>query len=122
MTRSETEILTHDADLGELNAHEPVLKKSSVVAVLLASALLPFAVTGPAVVLPDMARSLDASATATQWIQDGYNTAFAAGVLGAGALADRFGRRLVRCRERRAGGLSGLRTLRPIFFFRISAI
>ncbi|HZC73150.1 MAG TPA: MFS transporter [Jatrophihabitans sp.] len=45
------------------------------------------------VALPDMARQLSATTRDLQWIVDGYNLAFAALVLMAGSLGDRFGRR-----------------------------
>ncbi|HTY72488.1 MAG TPA: MFS transporter [Actinomycetes bacterium] len=45
------------------------------------------------VALPDLARELGATTRQLQWIVDGYNLAFAALVLTAGALGDRFGRR-----------------------------
>jgi EmrB/QacA subfamily drug resistance transporter len=45
------------------------------------------------VALPDLARQLDATTRDLQWIVDGYNLTFAAFVLTAGSLGDRFGRR-----------------------------
>jgi EmrB/QacA subfamily drug resistance transporter len=45
------------------------------------------------VALPDLARELGATTRDLQWIVDGYNLAFAALVLTAGSLGDRFGRR-----------------------------
>jgi EmrB/QacA subfamily drug resistance transporter len=45
------------------------------------------------VALPDLARELHATTRDLQWIVDGYNLAFAALVLTAGSLGDRFGRR-----------------------------
>jgi EmrB/QacA subfamily drug resistance transporter len=45
------------------------------------------------VALPDLGRQLAASTRDLQWIVDGYNLAFAALVLTAGSLGDRFGRR-----------------------------
>ncbi|MDQ1602249.1 MAG: hypothetical protein QOE01_94, partial [Actinomycetota bacterium] len=45
------------------------------------------------VALPDLGRQLGASTRDLQWIVDGYNLAFAALVLTAGSLGDRFGRR-----------------------------
>lgn len=45
------------------------------------------------VALPDLARQLDATTRDLQWIVDGYNLSFAALVLTAGSLGDRFGRR-----------------------------
>ena len=45
------------------------------------------------VALPDLGRELSATTRDLQWIVDGYNLAFAALVLTAGSLGDRFGRR-----------------------------
>ncbi|MGZ4492981.1 MAG: MFS transporter [Nocardioidaceae bacterium] len=45
------------------------------------------------VALPSMARELPADTRPLQWIVDGYNLAFAALVLAAGSLSDRYGRR-----------------------------
>ena len=45
------------------------------------------------VALPSLARELDAGTRDLLWIVDGYNLAFAALVLAAGSLSDRFGRR-----------------------------
>src|SRR6476660_10047715 len=45
------------------------------------------------VALPSLARDLEAGTRELQWIVDGYNLAFAALVLAAGSLSDRYGRR-----------------------------
>lgn len=45
------------------------------------------------VALPDISRALSATGTDLQWIVDAYSLAFAALLLPAGALGDRFGRR-----------------------------
>ncbi|MCX6397184.1 MAG: MFS transporter [Propionibacteriales bacterium] len=45
------------------------------------------------VALPSISGELDAGTRELQWIVDGYNLAFAALVLAAGSLSDRFGRR-----------------------------
>ena len=45
------------------------------------------------VALPSIARELGAGTRQLQWVVDGYNLAFAALVLAAGSLSDRFGRR-----------------------------
>jgi EmrB/QacA subfamily drug resistance transporter len=45
------------------------------------------------VALPTLAVDLDASTRQLQWIVDGYNLAFAALVLAAGSISDRYGRR-----------------------------
>jgi EmrB/QacA subfamily drug resistance transporter len=45
------------------------------------------------VALPDLGRQLSAGTRDLQWVVDGYNLAFAALVLSAGSIGDRFGRR-----------------------------
>ena len=45
------------------------------------------------VALPSISDQLDAGTRQLQWVVDGYNLAFAALVLAAGSLSDRFGRR-----------------------------
>ena len=45
------------------------------------------------VALPSLTRQLGAGTRDLQWIVDGYNLAFAALVLSAGSLGDRYGRR-----------------------------
>jgi predicted MFS family arabinose efflux permease len=47
------------------------------------------------VALPSIQRSLHASLTGLQWVVDAYAVTLAALILTAGALADRYGRRLV---------------------------
>lgn len=66
-----------------------------LIAVGLASMMLPWTVTGTAVALPHMATDLSANVSGTQWVLNAYNVAFAACLLAAGSLADRFGRRRV---------------------------
>src|SRR5438874_11047928 len=45
------------------------------------------------VTLPTLVRDLDASIRQLQWIVDSYNLVFAALVLAAGSISDRFGRK-----------------------------
>ena len=45
------------------------------------------------VALPSISTDLEAGTRSLQWVVDGYNLAFAALVLAAGSLSDRFGRR-----------------------------
>ncbi|MBB2946803.1 EmrB/QacA subfamily drug resistance transporter [Actinoplanes lutulentus] len=68
-------------------------KWSPLVAVCLGTFLLLVDVTVVVVALPDIAASLGAGAGELQWILDGYALALAALLLGAGSLADRYGRR-----------------------------
>ncbi|MEU7278989.1 MFS transporter [Streptomyces sp. NPDC045431] len=67
----------------------------TLIAVALASILLPLAVTAPAVALPDLTVDLGAGVAAGQWVQNAYGVTFAACMLAAGALADQFGRRRI---------------------------
>jgi EmrB/QacA subfamily drug resistance transporter len=66
-------------------------------AILLAVCLAGFAInvdtTIVNIALPSLTRQLGATTQDLQWIVDGYNLAFAALVLAAGSLGDRFGRR-----------------------------
>ncbi len=70
---------------------------SSRYAVLAAVCLAAFAInidtTVVNVALPSLTRQLGASTRQLQWIVDGYNLSFAALVLAAGSLGDRYGRR-----------------------------
>ncbi|MDI6097121.1 MFS transporter [Actinoplanes sp. NEAU-A12] len=65
-----------------------------LVAVLLGTFLLLVDVTIVVVALPSIAGHLNAGPHDLAWILDGYALALAALVLGAGALADRYGRRV----------------------------
>ncbi|MEU4695141.1 MFS transporter [Actinoplanes sp. NPDC023714] len=69
-------------------------KWSPLVAVCLGTFLLLVDVTVVVVALPDIATSLGAGNDDLQWVLDGYALALAALLLGAGSLADRYGRRL----------------------------
>src|SRR5689334_21868359 len=53
------------------------------------------AVSGLNVALPDLARETGATGTQTTWIVDAYTVVFAGLLLFAGALGDRYGRRLL---------------------------
>lgn len=75
----------------------PVLTSGRRYGVLAAVCLAAFAInldtTIVNVALPALGRQLGATTRDLQWVVDGYNLAFAALVLTAGALGDRFGRR-----------------------------
>ncbi|NUU21804.1 MAG: MFS transporter, partial [Streptomycetaceae bacterium] len=64
-------------------------------AVSLAAFMLLIDITIVIVALPDMASDLGSSYTDLQWVMDAYALALAAVLLGAGALADRVGRKRV---------------------------
>src|SRR6185312_16197589 len=61
--------------------------------VCLALAAVVAAMSSLNVAIPDIAKSTHASQTELSWIIDAYSLAFAALLLPAGALGDRFGRR-----------------------------
>lgn len=73
----------------------PPNSKVTLIAVALASLMVPLAVTGPAIALTSMGGDLSASVSGVQWVLNAYNVTFAASLLAAGGLADRFGRRRV---------------------------
>ena len=59
---------------------------------LLAAFVITLDTTIVNVALPTLVRELDASNTQLQWVVDAFNLFFAATVLAAGSLSDRFGR------------------------------
>ena len=66
-----------------------------LIAVALASLMVPLAVTGPALALTSMTADLAAGVQGGQWVLNAYNVTFAASLLAAGGVADRLGRRRV---------------------------
>ncbi len=66
-----------------------------MIAVALASVLLPLAITAPAVAMPDLTVDLGSDVAGGQWVQNAYGVTFAACMLAAGTLADQFGRRRI---------------------------
>ena len=67
----------------------------TLVAVCATTFMLLVDITIVNVALPSVQRQLDASLTGLQWVVDAYAVTLAALILTAGALADRYGRRLV---------------------------
>lgn len=63
--------------------------------VLAAVVLVAMSISGTAVALPSIGRDFDTSGSPLNWVVAGYNLAFAAMTLVAGATADRVGRRRV---------------------------
>src|SRR5205814_9246775 len=67
----------------------------TLVAVCATTFMLLVDITIVNVALPSVQRRLHASLTGLQWVVDAYAVSLAALILTAGALADRYGRRLV---------------------------
>src|SRR5436190_14343933 len=70
-------------------------RKWTLVAVCLTTFMLLLDITIVVVALPSIQRRFDASLTGLQWVVDAYALTLAALILTAGALADRYGRRLL---------------------------
>jgi len=70
-------------------------RKWTLVAVCLTTFMLLLDITIVVVALPSIQRRFDASLTGLQWVVDAYALTLATLILTAGALADRYGRRLV---------------------------
>src|SRR6266536_2461787 len=90
--------------------HKPLILAS----LLLAAFLINLETTIVNVALPTLVRELHATDSQLQWVVDAYNLVFAASVLAAGSLSDRFGRKgmllaglvvfgVARSEERRVG-------------------
>ncbi|MCF8569129.1 MFS transporter [Gordonia sp. HY002] len=60
---------------------------------LVAQFVTPMSISGTAIALPEISGSLGAQPTALQWVVNGFNVAFALGVLAWGSLSDRIGYR-----------------------------
>src|SRR5262249_60006390 len=67
----------------------------TLIAVCMTTFMLLVDITIVNVALPSIQRSLSASLTGLQWVIDAYAITLAALILTAGALADRYGRRLI---------------------------
>ena len=70
-------------------------RKWTLLAVCLTTFMLLLDITVVVVALPSMQERFDASLTGLQWFVDAYALSLAALILTAGALADRYGRRLL---------------------------
>src|SRR5215510_4413303 len=70
-------------------------RRWTLVAVCVTTFMLLLDITIVVVALPSIQRRLDAGLTGLQWVVDAYSLTLAALILTAGALADRFGRRLL---------------------------
>jgi EmrB/QacA subfamily drug resistance transporter len=74
-------------------ASQPVNHRAATAVVCVALAAVVAAMSSLNVALPDIARSTHASQTRLEWVIDAYSLVFAALLLPAGAIGDRFGRR-----------------------------
>ena len=74
---------------------EAATRKWTLLAVCLTTFMLLLDITVVVVALPSMQQRFDASLTGLQWVVDAYALSLAALILTAGALADRYGRRLL---------------------------
>jgi len=70
-------------------------RRWTLIAVCVTTFMLLLDITIVNVALPSIQRRLNADLTGLQWVVDAYALALAALILTAGALADRFGRRLL---------------------------
>ena len=70
-------------------------RRWTLIAVCVTTFMLLLDITIVNVALPSIQRRLTADLTGLQWVVDAYALALAALILTAGALADRFGRRLL---------------------------
>src|SRR5260370_37521593 len=83
---------------GARRADTPVLSRRASTPVVTAVVCIALGAVAAAmaslnVALPDLARSTHATQTQLEWVIDAYSLVFAALLLPAGALGDRFGRR-----------------------------
>ncbi|MFI2214597.1 MFS transporter [Streptomyces sp. NPDC020141] len=78
-----------------MNPPRPSRSVLGLLTVLLGYFVLPMAMTGTSVALPEIGRDLDASGASLQWVVTGYVLAASSVMLVAGSLGDLFGRRKV---------------------------
>lgn len=62
--------------------------------VLVAQFITPMSISGTGIALPQISTDLGSNTTALQWVVNGFNVAFALGVLGWGPVSDRIGYRM----------------------------
>src|SRR5258707_9818754 len=84
--------------------HKPLI----LVSLLLAAFVINLDTTIVNVALPSLVRQLHASDSQLQWVVDAFNLLFAASVLAAGSLSDRFGRKGMLLAGLALFGLAGL--------------
>ncbi|SMC16339.1 Major Facilitator Superfamily protein [Andreprevotia lacus DSM 23236] len=77
------------------HAENPQGKWLVLGAVCLAGMMMPLSFTAPGIAIPAISKSLGGSALALAWVVNGFILSFGSAVMAAGALADRFGRKLM---------------------------
>jgi EmrB/QacA subfamily drug resistance transporter len=86
---------TGPTEVTEQPSRERRTQRWTLIAVCATTFMLLVDITIVNVALPSIQRRLDASLTGLQWVVDAYALTLAALILTAGALADRYGRRLI---------------------------
>src|SRR5437868_5425079 len=81
--------MTQVSSGGAVHVRKPI----ALVSLLLAAFVINLDTTIVNVALPTLVRELHASNAQLQWVVDAFNLLFAASVLAAGSLSDRFGRK-----------------------------
>ncbi len=78
----------------EKNVADTTPSRWTLPIVLVAQFITPMSISGAGIALPQISADLGARTTALQWVVNGFNVAFALGVLGWGAVSDRIGYRM----------------------------
>jgi len=85
--------VTATSHVSTVEEQTPAPSRWTLPIVLIAQFVTPMAIAGTAIALPKISGSLGAQPTALQWVVNGFNVAFALGVLAWGSLSDRIGYR-----------------------------
>ncbi|WP_287221434.1 MFS transporter [Rhodococcus sp. (in: high G+C Gram-positive bacteria)] len=85
--------MTATSHVSTVEEQTPAPSRWTLPIVLIAQFVTPMAIAGTAIALPKISGSLGAQPTALQWVVNGFNVAFALGVLAWGSLSDRIGYR-----------------------------
>jgi DHA2 family methylenomycin A resistance protein-like MFS transporter len=85
------------SDLTDVNVRAPAPSRSALPAICLGYFMVILDATAVNLSLPALGRDLGGGVGALQWVVDGYTLTFAALLLTAGSLGDRYGARRVFC-------------------------